>query len=94
MAIKSEISWTRRAEDGVRIEVYARRFGGRWSFYSRARRNENWQAIPDASLEDWLHLLDGIRRRVPRRLFPPDEINRVRQAILERYPEARDPGIR
>jgi hypothetical protein len=87
MAIKSEISWKRRTREGVRVEVYARRFGGVWKFHMRSQRYEEWTPIDDPSLEDWQHLLDAIRRRVPRRLFPPQEVTRVLQEIRERYPE-------
>lgn len=88
MAIKSEISWTRRNEEGEKIEIYARRFGGVWQFHSRQRRHEVWQAVDQPPLEDWLELADAIRRRIPRRLYPPDELNRIRQEIRIRFPEA------
>lgn len=88
MAIKSEISWTRKTEDGQRIEVYARRFGGEWTFHWRYRRNEQWQEMKIAPLEDWLELFDAIRRRVPRKLYPPAELEKVRKIIRERFPEA------
>lgn len=87
MAIKSEIAWTRRDEDGTKIEVYARRFGGAWQFHSRRRRNEIWQAIPTPSLDDWMTLLDAVERRIPRKLYPPDELHRIRTEIRNRFPD-------
>lgn len=89
MAIKSEISWTRRNEDGEKTEVYARRFGGEWQFHRRQRRNDIWQRVEEPPLEDWLELADAIRRRIPRRLYPPDELARVEQEIRNRFPETR-----
>lgn len=86
MAIKSEISWKRQDADGNRIEVYARRYGGRWEFHERPGRHDPWQPIAKPSLEDWLTLLDCLERRVPRRLTTPEEVKRVRQTILEHYP--------
>lgn len=91
MSIKSEIAWTRRNEEGEKIQVYAHRHGGSWSFHSRLRRFDDWEPITSPSLEDWLVLLDGIRRRVPRKLYPPAELDRVRQTIRERFPEAEIP---
>lgn len=91
MAIKSEIAWRRTDDDGNRLEVYARRFGGEWLFHHRARRHDLWQEVPDPPLEDWLLLFEALERRVQRRLTTPAELSRVRQAILERYPEAKLP---
>jgi hypothetical protein len=85
---KAEISWTRRDDEGQRWQVYAQRFGGRWLFYARRRRFDEWQSQPNPPLEDWMELLDAVRRRVPRRRLPPVEVERVKQAIRERFPEA------
>lgn len=86
VAIKSEISWRRLDAEGARIEVYARRFGGRWQFHHRPGRNDVWRPIPEPSLEDWFALLEALERRVPRSLTTPEEVKRVRQTILELYP--------
>jgi hypothetical protein len=90
MAIKSEICWTRRNEEGEKIEVYARRFGGVWQFHTRHRRNDIWQAVEQPPLEDWLELADAVKRRIPRSLYPPDELTRIEQEIRNRFPESRD----
>ena len=84
---KAEISWRRLDGDGNKLQVYARRIGGRWVFHWRHRRYEPWRAQPQPPLEDWLELLDAVRRMVPRRRFPPDEVDRVEQAIREHYPQ-------
>jgi len=39
-------------------------------------------------LEDWLELLDGVVRRSQRKIQDPDEINRLKKMIRERFPEA------
>ena len=85
---KAEIGWTRRDEAGEKLDVYAQRVGGLWRFYVRHRRYESWQVVGHPPLEDWLELLDAVRRRAQRRRSPPQEIDRVRQAIREQYPEA------
>ncbi|MGE3308481.1 MAG: hypothetical protein AB7O66_00815 [Limisphaerales bacterium] len=89
MAIKSEIGWTRRNEDGEKVEVTARRFGGNWSFQTRQRRYDLWQDVEQPPLEDWLELAAAVKRRIPRRLYPPDELHRIHQEIRNRFPEAR-----
>lgn len=85
---KAEISWKRKTEEGQSFQVYAHHVGNRWTFYIREGRYDSWQIQAQPPLEDWLSLLDGIRRRVARRLLRPEEADRVRNQILERFPEA------
>ncbi len=84
---KAEIGWTRRDELGVKFDVYVQHVGGEWRFYSRYRRYEQWQALADPPLADWLELLDAVRRRVDRRRLRPEEVDRVVKTIRERFPE-------
>ena len=88
MAKKGEISWKGRTADGERREVYAKHEGDRWLFYERARRFENWERLEQPPLDDWLELLDGVQRRIQRRLLKPDEADRVKRMIKKRFPEA------
>lgn len=83
---KAEISWKGRTEEGTKREVYAQRIGDRWKFFVREKRYDQWEVMPDPPLDDWLELLDGVRRRIARRLLRPEEEQRVKQAIAERYP--------
>jgi hypothetical protein len=39
-------------------------------------------------LEDWLELLDALRRLVVRRRYQPEDVEHLEQAIRERFPEA------
>lgn len=89
MGVKSEISWSGRTEEGVKRQVYARRVGGEWLFFERQKRFDQWRALAEPPLDDWMELLDAIRRRVARRLLPPVEEERVMRRIRERFPEAR-----
>jgi hypothetical protein len=84
---KAEISWKRKAETGERLEVYARHVGNQWKFFQRERRYDQWQAITRPPLEDWLELLDAVRRRINRRLLRPEEEENVKKSIHERFPE-------
>ena len=83
---KAEISWTRANEEGEKLQVYAHHFGNRWIFYQRRRRYDEWQENKQPPIEDWLELLDSIRRRVQRRLLRPEEVQRVEKTIRERFP--------
>jgi len=85
---KAEISWKRVTAEGVRLQVYARHVGRDWRFFARERRYDLWQAVAKPPLEDWLALLDAVQRRINRRLLRPEEEERVKQSIRERFPEA------
>ena len=74
---KAEISWNRVNEEGQKRQAYAHHVGNRWIFYQREKR-----------FDDWLELLDGVRRRIARRLVRPEEEGRVVKRIRELYPEA------
>lgn len=85
---KAEISWRRVTEEGERLQVYAQHVGGEWIFYAREKRYDQWQAVEEPPLEDWLELLDSVQRRINRRLLRPEEEARVKKKIRERFPEA------
>lgn len=85
---KGEISWTKTNDEGVKFQMYAHRIGNQWTFYSREKRFDEWQELKQPLLEDWLELLDGVRRRVPRRLVRPEEVQRIEKRIHELFPEA------
>ena len=85
---KAEISWKRVTEEGQRLQVYARHVGRDWRFFTRQRRYDQWQAIPEPPLADWLELLDAVQRLINRRRLRHDEEDRVRKLIRERFPEA------
>jgi hypothetical protein len=85
---KAEISWKRVTEEGIRLQVYAQHVGRDWRFFARERRYDQWEAIADPPLEDWLELLDSVQRRINRRLLRPEEEGRVKKSIRERFPEA------
>ncbi|MDG1891265.1 MAG: hypothetical protein P8L18_08135 [Verrucomicrobiota bacterium] len=88
---KGEISWKSRFEDDRKRQVYAKKVGNEWRFHERERRYDNWETIPKPVLEDWLELLDGVDRRVHRRLLQPQDAQRLRQKIKELFPETETP---
>ena len=85
---KAEISWKRVTEDGEKIQVYAQRVSRDWRFFSRAKRFDQWQPVPEPPIEDWMELLDAVQRLVVRRRLQPDDEERLRRRIRERFPEA------
>ena len=85
---KAEISWKSKSEDGVKREVYVHCVGQEWKFFEREKRYDEWQPLENPLLEDYIELLDCVRRRIQRRLLRPEEEQRVRRLIRETYPEA------
>ena len=59
-----------------------------WRFFHRAKRFDQWRPVPEPPLADWLELLDAVQRMVTRRRLQPDDEERVRAQIRERFPEA------
>ena len=84
---KAEVSWKRVTDEGVKLQVYARHVSRKWRFFVRERRFDRWQPLPEPPLEDWLKLLDAVRRRINRRLLRPEEEGWIQKAIRERFPE-------
>lgn len=84
---KAEVSWKRINAEGISMQVYARHVGRDWRFFTREKRYDQWQAVDQPPLEDWLELLDAVRRRINRRLLRPEEEGRVMQSIRERFPD-------
>jgi len=85
---KAEISWKRVTEDGEKLQVYVQRVKREWKFFHRAKRFDTWQPVVEPPLEDWMELLDAVQRLVNRRRYQPDDEERVRSQIRERFPES------
>jgi hypothetical protein len=85
---KAEISWVRVTPEGEKRQVYVHCVGKRWLFYWRHRRYERWQPLEHPPFEDWLELLDAVKRRVSRRRLMPNHIDRVEQSMRELFPDA------
>ena len=85
---KADIGWRRDHEDGKRYDHYAQHVGKQWRFFERIKRFDQWQAVPEPPLDDWLELLDSVRRMIVRRRLQPVDEARLVRTIRERYPEA------
>jgi len=88
MAIKSEISWKRVTQDGVKIQVNAQHIGRQWVFSHRGKRFDTWEVVAEPPLEDWLELLDAVQRLINRRRYQPADEEHLRRLIRERFPDA------
>lgn len=85
---KAEISWKRVTEEGQKLQVNAQRVGGEWLFSHREKRFDQWQRVDHPPLEDWVELLDAVKRLVTRRRLQPVHEDLVRRRIREKFPEA------
>jgi hypothetical protein len=85
---KAEISWKKKDEEGNKREVYVHCVGNEWKFFEREKRFDDWQPLERPALDDYLELLDAVRRRIARRLMRPEEEQRVKRMIREAFPEA------
>jgi len=86
---KAEVSWKRVTEDGQKIQVYAHHVSQQWRFFKRVKRFDEWQRVPEPPLEDWLELLDAVQRLISRRRYQPDDEERLKKTILEKFPDAK-----
>ena len=84
----AEIGWKRVTEDGTKLEVYVQHVSREFRFYHREKRFDQWQAVPEPPLEDWLALLDAVQRLITRRRYQPSDEEHLRRRIRERFPEA------
>jgi hypothetical protein len=87
MGAKAEFGWTRRLEDGTKLNVSVQRVGNAWRFFHQTRRFERWEPVPEPALEDWLELLDTVERLIARRRFTPQDAQQLRRIIREQFPE-------
>ena len=83
---KAEISWKRTTSEGETVQCYAQHVGKQWIFYRREKRFDKWREIAQPPVEDWLALLDSVRRRINRQLQRPEAEIRLVKLIEERFP--------
>ena len=86
---KAEIAWKRVTEEGEKLQVYARHVGREFHFFHRAKRFDVWQRVKEPPVEDWMERRDAVVRLVNRRRYQPDDEERLRRQIREKFPEAK-----
>ena len=88
MSAKGEIGWKRRDEEGQRVKICAEPAGDKWRFYQQYKRFEKWELVEHTPLEDWLELLDAVRRRISRKKIAEGEDAKLIRMIKQHFPEA------
>lgn len=86
---RTDISWVRTDADGEKLEIRAHQIGMRWDFFCRPGRHHHWEILATPPLDDWLTVLDGVRRRAQRRQYGPEEAGKVEALIRKRFPQAK-----
>jgi hypothetical protein len=85
---RTEVNWKRRSPEGESMQVRADQRGDQWHFFIRNARYDQWQPFAAPTLDDWLALLDGLRRRQGRGAVRGADVTRVERLIRERFPDA------
>jgi hypothetical protein len=88
MGAKGEIGWKRRDEEGERVKICAEPSRDNWRFYQQYRRYDTWEEMKDPPLEDWINLLDAVRRRISRKKIPMGEDKKLIRHIKSLFPDA------
>ena len=91
---KAEISWKRETPEGEAWQCYAQHVGKRWIFRRRHKRFDAWQTVDNPPVEDWLALMDSVRRRINRRLLRPEEEEKLLKLIAEQFPGVSTSGAK
>ncbi len=86
---RADIAWSRTDAEGASLEVYAHQVGSRWVFYSRPGRDAEWKPLGEPPLEDWLEVLDAVRRRTQRRRYGPEVASKLEAELRRRFPRAK-----
>ena len=87
VAGKGDIGWKRRDKDGKRLQIRAKKVGDRWLFQIRRKRFDDWHNHDAPPIEDWLELLEAVRRRIQRNLIPEIEEEYLMKTIREQFPK-------
>jgi hypothetical protein len=83
---RDDISWVRTDADGKKLIVYAHQVGDRWDFFWHAHRHDDWEVLEEPTVDDWREVLDAVRRRAQRNLYPPDAAAKLERVLRKRFP--------
>jgi hypothetical protein len=76
--------WKVTTEEGMRREVRAGKFGGRWRLQSKLKGEESWTYHDTPLLEDLLELRDVLFRKYQRKRLPYEDVAAIEKMISER----------
>lgn len=82
--MKHCIAW-KRLDEGRKVEIEVERgLDRQWTFYQRWGRNRPRMRF-EAPIEEWLELLDAVKRRVGRGLMKPKDVEALEEEISLRF---------
>jgi len=87
--MRSQHIWTRRDEQGIKREVRATRFGGRWRLQAKTAGDLNWTYYERPLLEDLLALKQILVRKYQRRRASNEDVASVEKLIADQT----NPGV-
>jgi hypothetical protein len=81
--MRSQHIWTERNEQGIKREVRASRFGGKWRFQAKTASDPDWTYYERPLLEDLLALKEILTRKYQRRRASSDDVTSVEKLIAD-----------
>ena len=76
--------WKSKTEEGLRREVRAEKFGKKWRLQSKAKGEDNWTYYDTPLLDDLIALHDVLWRKYQRKHLSWEDVEAVREMILDR----------
>ncbi len=83
MANRNVHVWKSVAQDGVKREVRAEKFAGKWKFQAKRRDEEDWTYYDAPPMEDLVELRDILWRKYQRKRLPFEDVSVVDRLIRE-----------
>ena len=84
MGIRNIHEWRSATPEGVRREIRAEKFGGRWRIQARIKGEETWTYYDVPLLEDLAELRDVLWRKYQRKRLPHEDVEAIERLITER----------
>jgi len=79
----SQHIWTEKDDEGVKREVRATKFGGRWKLQAKRTDEADWTYYDPPLLEDVLALKEIIARKYQRRRATADDVAAIDKLLGE-----------
>jgi hypothetical protein len=79
----SQHIWTEKDDEGVKREVRATKFGGRWKLQAKRADEADWTYYDPPLLEDVLALKEIIARKYQRRRATADDVAAIDKLLGE-----------
>ena len=79
----SQHIWTEKDDEGVKREVRATKFGGRWKLQAKRADEADWTYHDPPLLEDVLALKEIIARKYQRRRATADDVAAIDKLLGE-----------